>query len=106
MFYYCMQLTTIKVGSGFDTSSVTSSTGIFKNCYALVGGSGTTYSADHDNDISYARIDGGSLSSGYFSSSGVSNGLNMSKAKTVSLDLSGLENIDAALADESAEGEE
>ena len=38
---------------------------MFLNCSNLVGGAGTTYSADH-TDYTYAHIDGGTANPGYF----------------------------------------
>ena len=64
MFRGCSNLTTIFVGSDWSTVSVTQSTGMFEDCTALVGGSGTKYDANHI-DKAYARIDGGSGNPGY-----------------------------------------
>ena len=74
-FSGCSALKSIIVSPGFDTSSVVDDGGfMFKNCTAIVGGKGTTYSADHTN-YEYARIDEGpnSLYPGYFTLSGATN---------------------------------
>ena len=65
MFISCTNLTTIYAGCNWTTAAVTSSTNMFKNCYRLVGGAGTTYNSNH-NDKTYARIDGGTANPGYF----------------------------------------
>ena len=39
---------------------------MFSGCTSLVGGSGTAYSVSHNDDASYARIDGGTSNPGYF----------------------------------------
>lgn len=66
-FLNCSALTTIYAGSEWTTASVTDGSDPFAYCTRLVGGKGTTYSADHW-DYTYARIDGGPNSStpGYF----------------------------------------
>ena len=64
MFDHCFGLTTIYVGSGWTTSSVTSSINMFSNSTDLVGGAGTTYDSNH-TDAEYARVDMAS-SPGYF----------------------------------------
>jgi len=56
MFYDCSSLTTIYAGSGFTTSNVTASAGMFTGSTALVGGNGTPYSSSY-TDKTYARID-------------------------------------------------
>ena len=66
MFYYCRNLRTIYVGDDWDTGSLDSSEGMFKDCVSLVGGMGTTYDANHVDD-EYAHIDGGPSNPGYFS---------------------------------------
>ena len=67
MFYNCSNLTTIFVVT-FDTKKVSTSYGasnsVFYSCSSLVGEKGTTY--DGSTGLSYARIDGGSSSKGYF----------------------------------------
>ena len=63
------ELTTIYVGSGWTTESVTSGGYMFTGCLNLVGGKGTAYANNSDhNDYTYARIDGGpdSQTPGYF----------------------------------------
>ena len=63
------ELTTIYVGSGWTTESVTSGGSMFTGCLNLVGGKGTAYANNSDhNDYTYARIDGGpnSTTPGYF----------------------------------------
>jgi len=71
MFNECSALTTIYVGSDWSTEAVTNGTDMFNKCTNLVGGAGTTYSADH-TDYTYARIDGGPNSStpGYLTGDG------------------------------------
>ena len=69
MFYDCSDITTIYVGSEWNTSMVESSTFMFGNCTSLVGGAGTHYDADHTN-YTYAHIDGGTANPGYFTASG------------------------------------
>ena len=66
-FLNCSALTTIYAGSEWTTASVTDGSDPFAYCTRLVGGKGTTYSADHW-DYTYARIDGGpnSTTPGYF----------------------------------------
>ena len=65
-------LNTIYVSNKFDTSSVINttdtldgSTNMFRGCTNLVGGSGTKYNSSY-TDKTYARIDGGTSSPGYF----------------------------------------
>ncbi|MBR6947734.1 MAG: BspA family leucine-rich repeat surface protein, partial [Muribaculaceae bacterium] len=65
MFTNCYNLNYIRVGSGWSTAAVTSSTEIFNYCTNLVGGQGTTYDANHI-DKAYAHIDGGTSNPGYF----------------------------------------
>ncbi len=65
MFYSTTDLKTIYASSKFNTDTVTSSTEMFYQCTSLVGGSGTKYSSSHI-DKTYARIDGGTSSPGYF----------------------------------------
>ena len=67
MFYGCKALKSIYIGSGWVTSLVANSDGMFGGCTSLVGGAGTRYDANHV-DASYAHIDGGSSNPGYFSS--------------------------------------
>ena len=65
MFYNSTNLRTIYVGNGWSTAAVTYSGDMFNGCTNLVGGQGTTYDANHI-DATYARIDGGPSSPGYF----------------------------------------
>lgn len=67
MFYQCYNLTTIYVGNGWSTASVTADYGyhMFTDCTALVGGMGTTYDENHV-DFTYAHIDEGPSNPGYF----------------------------------------
>ena len=67
MFCNTTNLKTIYVSNKFSTESVTSSTNMFLNSTNLVGGSGTTYNSSYV-DKTYARIDGGTSSPGYFTS--------------------------------------
>ncbi len=64
MFYSCGNLTTIYAGSGWSTENVTSSSGMFTNCFKLVGGKGTRYTTSH-TDAAYARFDRGTSEPGY-----------------------------------------
>ena len=65
MFQGCTDLETIYVPEDWDMSQVTSGSDMFTGCTSLVGGSGTLYDADR-TDNTYARIDGGTDSPGYF----------------------------------------
>ena len=65
MFRYCGDLTTIYASASFVTDNVTNSTYMFGLNYDLVGGSGTEYTSK-STDKTYARIDGGTSSPGYF----------------------------------------
>ena len=65
LFYACDSLTTICIDSSWTTASVTVGDDMFTGCTSLVGGAGTTYSADHV-DHTYAHIDGGTANPGYF----------------------------------------
>ena len=67
MFAKCTNLTTIYAGSGWSTENVYGEwgEGMFTNCNALVGGMGTVFDKNH-TDMTYARIDGGPDSPGYF----------------------------------------
>ena len=66
MFKDCAKLKTIYVDSDWDTNKVESNYWIFNNCNSLVGGNGTAWDSSHENDLSYARIDGGESAPGYF----------------------------------------
>ena len=56
MFYGMSNLKTIYVGTNWNTSAVTSSSGMFRYDTKLVGGAGTIYDANHFN-VEYARVD-------------------------------------------------
>ena len=66
MFKDCAKLKTIYVDSDWDTNKVESNYWIFRNCNSLVGGNGTAWDSSHENDLSYAKIDGGESDPGYF----------------------------------------
>ena len=57
---------TIYVSNKFNTSKVLSSNFMFSNSSKLIGGAGTKYSFSNPTDKTYARIDGGTSSPGYF----------------------------------------
>ena len=65
MFSSCSNLKTIYANNTFDTSNVTAGGNMFINCNSLVGGAGTKYDSARINKT-YARIDGGTDSPGYF----------------------------------------
>ena len=65
MFYNSTNLKTIYASDKFNTNAVTSSFWMFQLSGNLVGGSGTTYNSSY-TDKTYARIDGGTSSPGYF----------------------------------------
>ena len=65
MFISSINLKTIYVSSKFNTNNVTDSTNMFNSCINLVGGAGTTYDSTKV-DKTYAHIDGGEASPGYF----------------------------------------
>ena len=67
MFGYSNNLKAIYASGKYDTSKVTSSSNMFSGCTLLVGGQGTTYDSTKV-DKTYARIDGGTSSPGYFTS--------------------------------------
>ena len=65
MFNNCKGLTTIVASDTFVVNAdAESTTGMFQYCTNLIGGNGTTYSADHTNG-EYARIDT-AATPGYF----------------------------------------
>ena len=66
MFANNSHLTTIIVGDGWTTDAVTNSPNMFYGCTQLVGDQGTAYNANY-LDKTYARLDGGTGSPGYFS---------------------------------------
>ncbi|MBP5602022.1 MAG: BspA family leucine-rich repeat surface protein [Treponema sp.] len=68
MFRECHNLVTIYVSKNADWASstvITDSTDMFKDCPKLKGGAGTEYDAEK-TDKSYARVDGGADSPGFF----------------------------------------
>ena len=65
MFNSSKNLKTIYVSNKFKIDSVTSSNYMFTGATKLVGGSGTKYNSSYV-DKTYARIDGGTSSPGYF----------------------------------------
>ena len=65
MFNSTKNLKTIYVSDKFKTDSVTTSTDMFTDSTNLIGGVGTVYDANNV-DKTYARIDGGTSSPGYF----------------------------------------
>ena len=65
MFISCSNWMTIYIGESWSTETVTNSINMFKECVCLVGEAGTGYDANYV-DKTYARIDGGVDSPGYF----------------------------------------
>ena len=65
MFQNSTKLTTIYVSDKFNTDNVTTSTNMFLSSTKLMGGAGTKYNSSYV-DKTYARIDGGTSNSGYF----------------------------------------
>ena len=65
MFLYSFKIKTIYASNNFITNNVTSSTDMFLGANNLVGGNGTKYNSSYV-DKTYARIDGGTSSPGYF----------------------------------------
>ena len=65
MFYNNKNLVTIYASNKFITDNVTSSTDMFYGTSNLIGGNGTKYNKSNVNKT-YARIDGGTSSPGYF----------------------------------------
>ena len=61
------ELNTIYVSTKFVVSNVNYYKNMFKDCINLVGGAGTTYNSSYV-DKTYAHIDGGTSSPGYFTS--------------------------------------
>ena len=69
MFSGCSKLTKILASDKFVTTSVTSSTEIFRNNQYLVGEKGTKFNLSINNyGVNYARIDGGTANPGFFTS--------------------------------------
>ncbi|MBO7598961.1 MAG: BspA family leucine-rich repeat surface protein [Bacteroidales bacterium] len=69
VFWGCENLAYVLVDENWNTTSVTKSAGMFEDCFKLYGGKGTAYNADI-TDATYARIDGGTETPGYFTKSG------------------------------------
>ena len=65
MFGNATNLKSIYASNKFNTDKVTNSAYMFYNCTSLVGSLGTAYDSSHI-DKTYARIDGGTSSPGYF----------------------------------------
>ena len=65
MFYGSNSLKTVYVSNKFDINKVTTSDYMFEGCSNLVGGKGTKYNSSYI-DKTYARIDEGTSSPGYF----------------------------------------
>ena len=65
MFQRANNLNTIYVSNKFNIDKVTQDSNMFYNCTNLVGGAGTKYGSTKI-DKTYARIDGGTSSPGYF----------------------------------------
>ena len=65
MLYNMANIKTIYASDKFDTSKATYSDGMFYKSTNLVGGAGTKFDSTK-TDKSYARIDGGTSSPGYF----------------------------------------
>ena len=67
MFQNCESLTTIFVGDSWSTKSLDRNITqyLFTNCKKLVGGSGTVFNSTKI-DYTYAKVDGGTSSPGYF----------------------------------------
>ncbi len=66
MFDECINLQTIYVGSGWNTTHVKFSNNMFSNCISLVGYQRTNYIDSNPKDKTYAHIDGGPSNPGYF----------------------------------------
>lgn len=66
MFYFAKNLKTIYTSSSFNTNNVTNSTNMFGLTLNLVGGAGTIWTSANPTDKTYARVDGGTSSPGYF----------------------------------------
>lgn len=59
MFFNCISLTTIYVGSGWNVDNVTSSNNMFANCTSLIGGDGTVFDPNYtDKTKAYAGTGG------------------------------------------------
>ena len=66
MFFNSKNLETIYVSDKFVTDNVTNSDRMFYDNTNLIGENGTKYSSSNPKDKTYARIDGGTDSPGYF----------------------------------------
>ena len=66
MFSGCFNLRTIYVSNSFVTTKVRTYSNMFYRCRKLVGGAGTAWNSSMENDLSYAKIDGGTSSPGLF----------------------------------------
>ncbi len=66
MFYGARNLESVYVSSNFKLPDSCESEYIFGQIYKIKGEKGTTFSRDAMDDISYAKIDGGKISPGYF----------------------------------------
>ena len=65
MFSYAANLKTIYASNKFNTTNLNDNPSMFQNCTSLIGGAGTAYDSTK-TDKTYARIDGGTSSPGYF----------------------------------------
>ncbi|MBR4546328.1 MAG: S8 family serine peptidase [Oscillibacter sp.] len=72
MFFQCPSLQTILASDSFSVAKVTDGRDMFKGCTSLRGDNGTVYSDSH-TDQTHARLDGGSSSPGYLSSTSTPN---------------------------------
>ena len=71
MFSGCSSLNSIIASQSFVTSQVSNSGGMFRDCFNLVGGNGTTLaSVSNITDKTYARLDRGVYLPGLFSNRG------------------------------------
>lgn len=66
LFSCCSLLKTIYTTNLFDVANVNASTDMFESTSVLVGGAGTIWSDSNPKDKTYAHIDGGTSSPGYF----------------------------------------
>ena len=70
VFQKCSNLTTIYVDptkwSTAGITNLTAQTNIFNECSNLEGGNGTKYNSTNKSNATYARVDGGASSPGYF----------------------------------------
>ena len=69
-FSGCSELKTIYAKSDWNTGKVENSNYMFSGSYKLVGGKGTKYNYSY-TDHTYARIDGGQSSPGYYTALGL-----------------------------------